>query len=378
MSVLLSKPAFDDISSKELAQQLSGKKKAKDKLPTWFRTPGIYYPPGINLEQTSSEITARYKARLVSGNKMADLTGGFGVDTFFFSEQIPDLIHCECDEELHQIAKHNAVALCQKQTDFLCADGMAFLQQTEKTFDWLFLDPGRRDAGKKKVFLLSECEPNVTLYLDLLLSKAERVMIKASPMLDLSAGIKELQHVRSIHVVAVENEVKEILWILQKGSAPEEISVKTVNLTKDREEKFDFKWQEEAVTDADFSPPLNYLYEPNSAILKAGAFKLIGNSMRIYKLHEQSHLYTSEQLVPFPGRVFKVEKVMPANKKHLGPLKGQKVNVTTRNFPMTVAQIRKKFSFKDGGDIYLFFTTDYLGKNIAIQCSKIIEEDSSK
>ncbi len=371
MSVLLSKPVFTDITSKELAQQLSGKKKAKDKLPAWFRTPGIYYPPGVNLEQTSSEITAHYKAGLVTGKRMADLTGGFGVDACFFSKNIPEVIHCEWDKELHEIAEHNAKALALSNIDFRCVDGMAFLQQTGKAFDWLYLDPGRRDSGKKKVFLLSDCEPDVTLYLDLLLSKAEQVMVKTSPMLDLSSGINQLQQVRSIHVVAVENEVKEVLWILQRDALPEKISVIAVNLTKGREERFKFKWMDEAAAAPDFSPPLKYLYEPNSAMLKAGAFKVICKAYGVDKIHEHSHLYTSEQLTAFPGRVFEVEKVMPFNKKNLGLLKGKKVNVTTRNFPMSVAQLRKKFTLKDGGEIYLFFTTDHLGERIVIQGSKI-------
>ncbi len=375
LSVLLSKPVFPDISHKELAQQLTGKKKAGEKLPTWFKASGIYYPPSVNLEQTSSEITARYKAGLVSGKRMADLTGGFGVDAYFFSKAIPCLIHCEWDMELHEIVKHNAKVLDISQVDFRYADGLAFLEESEKTFDWLYLDPGRRDAVKKKVFLLSDCEPDVTLYLDLLLSKSKRSMIKTSPMLDLSAGIEQLKKVREIHVVAVSNEVKELLWILQKDAVRDDILIKTVNLTKTGEDKFEFMWKEEALAVSTFSPPLQFLYEPNSAILKAGAFKMTGKSFGVAKLQEHSHLYTSEQLLPFPGRVFKIEEVLPFSKKNLRKYKGMKANVTTRNFPQSVARIRKQFSLLDGGNIYLFFTTDQQGERIVMQCSKITTSD---
>ncbi|WP_239530945.1 class I SAM-dependent methyltransferase [Muriicola jejuensis] len=375
MSVLLSKPVFPDISPQELAQQLSGKNKAKNKLPTWFQKPGIYYPPNVNLEQTSSEITGRYKAELVRGETMADLTGGFGVDTYFFSKAVPLLIHCELDEELHEIAQHNAKVLGVSQVQFHHGDGIAFLKQTDKTFDWIFLDPGRRTSSNKKVFLLSDCEPDVILHRDLLLHKGAQVMVKTSPMLDLKAGIEQFGSVAEIHVVAVENEVKELLWILQKDATQEKIEITAVNLTKGRKESLEFRWIDERSAACSFGPPLDYLYEPHSALLKAGAFKTVCKTYAVDKLHEHSHLYTSREHLSFPGRSFRIDQVIPFNKKNLRRLKGEKANVSARNFPLSVAGIRKKFGIKDGGEVYLFFTTNNIGENIVIQSSKISSPD---
>jgi hypothetical protein len=370
LSVLLSRPVFADISQQELAQQLEGVKKAESKLPTWFSAKGIYYPTGVQMEQTSSEITAAYKAGLVTGKWLADLTGGFGVDTFFFSQRIPNVVSCEQEGELHEIAKHNAQVLGHSQVDFRHQDGIDFLQTSGRVFDWIYLDPGRRDDGAKKVFLLSDCQPDILQHLDLLLEKSEHLLIKTSPMLDLSAGIGQLKKVEEIHVVAVRNEVKELLWILGKETGKEDIRIKTINLTPAGDETFEFLRTEEPDAECRFSLPAKFLYEPNSAILKAGAFKLLCPAFGVDKIQEHSHLYTSEVLMDFPGRTFRIKKVYPYNRKTLRPFKGKKANVTTRNFPETVAQIRKKLDLKDGGDIYLFFTTNNLGERIVIQCIK--------
>ena len=371
LSVLLSKPVFTHISQQELAQQLEGKKKAEKKLPTWFSTPGIYYPTSVQMEQTSSEKTGMYKAGLVQGDWLADLTGGFGVDTFFFSKKIPNVICCEQDGELHEISKYNAARLGNSQVDFHCGDGIEFLRSYGRKFDWIYLDPGRRDTSKKKVFLLSDCQPDVISHLDLLVDKSVRVMIKTSPLLDFTAGIDQLKHVQEIHVVAVRNEVKELLWILGKGSRSEDIEIRTINLNRTGQERFDFLRREEQLADNPLALPRKYLYEPNAAVLKAGGFKVLCKAFGVDKIQEHSHLYTSDALIDFPGRTFQVEKVYPYNKKALKNFKGSKANVTTRNFPEGVAAIRKKFGLKDGGEIYLFFTTNYLGERIVIQCAKV-------
>lgn len=377
MSVLLSKPQFQGITQKELAQQLTGAKKAEEKLPTWFNSEGIYYPTSVQLEQTSSEETAAYKARLVEGKWMADLTGGFGVDTYFFSRKIPNMVHCEWDRELHEIVLHNAIALNCTQVDFRCVDGIQFLRETSRRFDWIYLDPGRRDASRNKVFLLSDCQPDVTLHLDLLLEKSSRIMVKTSPLLDISSGIEQLKHVKEIHVVAVGNEVKELLWILERDAPPKEIMIKTVNLKKSGEESFDFLREGEKNSTCTFSKPLEFLYEPNGAILKAGGFKSLCAAFEVYKIQEHSHLYTSEKQIGFPGRAFRVKQVFPFNKKELSSLKGKKANVSTRNFTLPVAEIRKRFAIRDGGDVYLFFTTNKDGERIVIQCSRISSKDTA-
>lgn len=371
LSVLLSRPSFEGISQKELAQQIESKKKAASKLPTWYNTPGIYYPNKVHIEQTSSELTALYKSNLVAGNTLADLTGGFGVDAHFFCQKIARVYHCEWDNELYQIVSHNNAILKVNNMETHCIDGIEFLQNTDLTFDWIYLDPSRRDVSKNKVFKLEDCSPNITRHLDLIFSRTNQVLLKSSPLLDITAGLLELNQVQEIHVVAVNNEVKELLWILKNAPVPKDIHVKTVNLTKKGNEVFNFFWEKEKQAISNFSKPLRYLYEPNAAVLKSGGFKILGSALGIYKLHEHSHLYTSNTLKEFPGRTFKIVQILHYNKKNIKAYNGKKANVTTRNFPETVAKLRKQYKILDGGNEYLFFTTDCTGARICIQGHKM-------
>jgi protein-L-isoaspartate O-methyltransferase len=369
VSVLLKKTAFGGVAIKELVQQIEAKKKCYTKLPTWFRTTGIYYPDKLNIEQTSSEITAQYKADLVNGKSLIDLTGGYGVDGYFFSKIIGQIIHCEINIKLSEIASYNYEVLGVKNIQCIPENGIEFLATTSQKFDWVYVDPSRRNDAKGKVFMLSDCLPDVPKNLSLLLDKAPNVLIKTSPLLDFTIGLNELQHLKEIHVVAVKNEVKELLWILEKDYRGER-GIKTININLNNDEKFEFEWGNEKRNISQFGPPQTYLYEPNAAILKSGAFKTIGNSYRLKKLHAHSHLYTSENLVVFPGRCFIIEKTIPYNKKALQHLGIKKANISTRNFPESVANIRKKHKIKDGGDIFLFFTTNHDGNLCVLQCSK--------
>lgn len=371
LSVLLSGSRFKDISQKELVQQIESKKKAKSKLPTWFNTPLIYYPNKLHIEQTSSEITARYKANLVAGKTLADLTGGFGVDAYFFSQKMGRVYHCEWDKELCQIVSHNTSKLSVDNMETHCVDGIEFLKSTELKFDWIYVDPDRRDISKNKVYKLEDCTPNISLHIDLIFSRTDQLLIKTSPLLDISAGLFALQQVHEIHVVAVNNEVKELLWILKTAAVLGDIPVKTINITNRGDEVFTFYWQKEKQAISDFSKPLQYLYEPNAAVLKSGGFKILGATTGLKKLHEHSHLYTSDTLIEFPGRTFEVLQTIPYNKKNMKAFKNLKANVTTRNFPESVAQLRKHYKILDGGDHYLFFTTDNTEKRILIKCRKI-------
>lgn len=369
VSVLLKKPIFKGVSQKELAQQLESKKKCLKKLPTWFNTLEIYYPKKIHIEQTSSEITAQYKAEIIDGKSLIDLTGGFGVDSYFFSQKIASVFHCETDENLSEIAAHNYKIMSIKNIKTINGDGLVFLENTMQNFDWIYVDPSRRHDVKGKVFLLSDCLPNIPKYLPLLFNKSDSILIKTSPLLDLSSGSNELKFVKEIHIVAIDNEVKELLWILKKGYTGE-VSIKTINHKKLYQEKFDFKFSEEKEAVSEYSKPLPYLYEPNAAILKSGAFKIIGNKLSLKKLNENSHLYTSEALIDFPGRRFKIEEVIPYQRKAFKKLSIKKANITTRNFTDSVLEIRKKFKIQSGGDKYLFFTKDIDDKHIVIICSK--------
>lgn len=371
VSVLLKKSDFEGVSPKELAQQIESKQKCKNKLPTWHSTPQIYYPKKLNIEQTSSEITAQYKSRLVAGKSLLDITGGFGVDSYFFAQKTGSIYHCEIDKNLSEIAAHNFKILDVKNITVIAQNGIDFLIDSTLKFDWIFIDPSRRNEAKGKVFFLADCLPNVPEHLELIFSKTKNVLIKTSPLLDFSIGIKELQFVKEIHVVAVNNEVKELLWVLDKNYSGE-IIIKTINLKKSEDELFDFILSKEKEAVSDYGQPSKYLYEPNAAILKSGAFKTIGNQFQLKKLHEHTHLYTSDKLFNFPGRSFKINQVIPFQKKAIQKLGIPKANITTRNFPEPVAVIRKRFKIKDGGEDYLFFTKDSLGGKIIVLCSKTV------
>jgi hypothetical protein len=367
--LILKGSPFDDISIQELANQIIAKQKSEQKLKTWFSTENIYYPPKISIEQTSSEITANYKSTLIVGTSIIDITGGFGIDCFFFSRQFKDVIHCEINEDLSTIVKHNYQQLNIKNIETISGDGIEFLKNSDTTFDCIYIDPSRRNNTKGKVFLLKDCLPNVPENIDFLFTKTTQILLKNSPILDISSAISELKFVKEIHVVAIKNEVKEVLFLLEKNYESD-IQIKTINIQKEDTQRFNFKLKE-AVTSI-YSEPLSYLYEPNAAILKSGGFHQISKQLNLFKLHQHSHLYTSAQLIDFPGRSFKIRNVINYDKKRLKKLLTEKkANITTRNFPKTVAQIRKETGIKDGGKSYIFFTTDNKNELKSIICSKI-------
>lgn len=372
-SLLLKGFNFENVDSKAIIEQIEAKKRCEKKIPTWFNAENIYYPNKLNIEQTSSEVTAQYKASLVSGKSLIDLTGGFGIDAFYFAKHIVNVTHCEINTQLSNIVKHNYDSLNIKNIECYNESGIDVLKQLDQPFDWIYIDPSRRDDSKNKVFLLFDCKPNVKTFQNLFLKYAKRVMIKTSPLLDLSATLSDLEHVKEIYVVATNNEVKELLWVLERDYTGE-INVKAINIQKENIQSFDFKLETESNTTANYSEPLTYLYEPNSAILKAGAFNSVSHQLNIPKLHKHSHLYTSLELIDFPGRRFKIEKQLPFNKKALAKEKITKANIATRNFPLSVSDLRKKFKVKDGGNVYLFFTTNLKDEKIILVCSKVKDQ----
>ena len=351
---------------KELIEQIEAKKRCKLKLPIWFNTSGIYFPNKLNIEQTSSELTAEYKSTIVKGRSIIDLTGGFGIDTFFFSKYFDNVIHCEIDSNLSEIAKHNFNVLGANNISSITENGIDYLKSSKTKFDLIYIDPSRRHDSKGKVFYLKDCLPDITKYLDLLLEHSNTILIKASPMLDISIGLSELKWVKEIHIVAIRNEVKELLFLIEKGFE-ENIKIKTNNISPKKNQTLDFFINQEDVTMANYRLPKNYLYEPNSAIMKAGAFNIISKIFSVYKLHKHSHLYTSENFIEFPGRCFKIKEVFPYSKREvLKKFSNSKANITIRNFPESVAQLRAKFKIKDGGELFLFFTTNADNKKIVI------------
>jgi THUMP domain-like/Conserved hypothetical protein 95 len=369
LKLALEKNPFPEISWIEILNQISCKSKAKDKLPTFFQTKSILYPSKISLEQTSSEQTANYKSQLVSGKNLIDLTGGFGVDDYFFSKKVDKIVHCELNEELSQIVKHNFEQLKVENSDFYCANSYEVLQKLNQKFDWIYIDPSRRNDTKGKVFMLKDCLPNVPDLLDFYLNYSNNILIKTAPILDISSGLSELKNVKEIYIVAVENEVKELLWIIEKNYF-KSIQIKTVNFNKEIIETFDFQY--DSNNNASIGLPQKYLYEPNSAIMKSGGFNEICYAFLVKKLHQHSHLYTSNDLIIFPGRIFEIENCFSYSKNDMKTfLESTKANVTTRNFPETVEAIRKKWKIKDGGNRYCFFTTDSNNNKIVLLCKKL-------
>ena len=367
----LQKNPFPEIDWIAVLNQIEARTKAKDKLPTWFSTENIIYPSKVSVEQTSSEKTAAYKASLISGKSLIDLTGGFGVDDYYFSKKFNVVAHCEINEDLSNIVKHNFEQLKISNCDFYAADSATILDKSEVNWDWIYIDPSRRNDAKGKVFMLKDCLPNVPESLDFYFEKSNSILIKTAPLLDISAGLSELKFVKNIHIIALENEVKELLFEIHnqyKGS----ITLKTANILKDKIETFDFVLDDEM----DFMPyelPKKYIYEPNSAIMKSGGFDEVSSIFKIGKLHIHSHLYTSDELIDFPGRTFEIEKVIPYSKNDMKTeLVNEQANITTRNFPETVENIRKKWKIKNGGNKYCFFTTDKNDNKIVLICTKII------
>lgn len=360
---------FEAVSIQEISEQIVAKSKSKNKLPTWFKTKNIYFPNKLNIEQTSSEIAAKYKSELVSGDSLIDITGGFGIDSYYFSQKVNKVTHCEINEELSKIVSHNLKQLNNNNIQTFIGDGLNILEQSTSKFDWIYVDPSRRNHIKGKVFLLEDCLPNIPVNIDFIFNKTSNILLKLSPILDISSAINELKFVKEVHVVAIENEVKELLFIVEKNYNLN-IQIKTINYTKTNIHYFNFNLNEASL--ANYSEPKKYLYEPNTAILKAGAFQQISAQLNIDKLHQHSHLYTSNNLIEFPGRRFKIENCIPYNKKQLIKLTpSKKANITIRNFPESVAQIRKKTKLKEGGNQYLFFTTDLNNNHLVLICEKV-------
>ena len=357
--------------------QIAGRQIAEAKVPTWYRTEGLLYPKHLSMEQCSSEATAIYKAGLVEGETFADLTGGFGIDCSFLSRKFKKADYVERQAELCELAKHNFPLLGLK-IDVHNEDGVEYLKRMQPV-DCLFLDPARRDGHGGKTVAISDCEPDVSALEKLLVEKARKVVVKLSPMLDLSLALKDLKHVCEVHIVSTDNECKELLLILQKETASTEVSIHCINSLGALNgyriyQEYAFTQEQERTSDCPLTHEVEaYLYEPNASIMKAGAYRSLTQAYPVKKLHPSSHLYVSPHFIEdFPGRKFQVEAVSGFGKKELKTfLQGmEKANLTIRNFPSSVAELRKRLKLKEGGDDYLFATTLADESKVIIKCKK--------
>jgi 16S rRNA G966 N2-methylase RsmD len=368
-SLILKHKIIAGVASSLVAEQIAGRRKSKTKLPTFYRTDNIIYPPGLNLEQCSSEATARFKSDLGNtGKTFIDLTGGYGVDTFFISKHFADTFYIEPDSALLKIVQHNHNVLGGKNIKHINTSAEDFIATGLHKADVVFIDPSRRSDQNKKVVKLSDCVPDITQLQDKIFEHATTLLVKTSPLLDLQQGLKELKFVKKIIVVSVENDCKEVLFLCVKHFNNEPV-VEAVNILKDNSiDSFSFLVSEEKNTNVIFSEPMLYLYEPNASILKAGAFKGIASKFNIYKIHASTHLYTADSLFDqFPGRVFKIEALIKTDSKIIKQYFPEgKANISTRNYPLTPVQLKKKTGLKDGGEKYLIGFTGQQQKYLAV------------
>ena len=362
-----------DVDLDAAIRQIAGRQTARRKLPSWAALDGILYPPHLNMEQCSSEQTARYKARICSSHPssktLVDLTGGFGVDFAFMSQAFDEATYVERNSELFAISSANMKILAPK-AKCLNEDGLEVLHRLDHV-SMIFMDPARRDHHGARTYGISDCTPNVLEIKDELLQKADVVMLKLSPMLDWHKAISDLgeQYIKEVHIVSVQNECKELLIVMQQQPA-EPPTVYCVN------DDSVFSYHPSSISSNHIShhSSLIYLYEPNASIMKAGCFAEIEQAFEVSQLAPNSHLFASDQAIAdFPGRIFRVTAVTSMNKQELKQaLKDiRQANIAVRNFPMSVADLRKRLKLSEGGNDYIFATTLTEGKKVLIICQHL-------
>lgn len=351
-------------------QQIAGWQVARDKLPLWAATRGLLYPPHLSLEQCSSQATAQYKARLVEGQSLVDLTGGLGVDFSFMARGLRSATYVERQPHLCRLARHNLPLLGLPEAQVVEGDAVDHLQQMSPV-DTIYLDPARRDVSGKRVFALADCSPDVTRLAPELLLKATNVIVKMSPMLDLQLVLQQLTHIAQVHIVAVRGECKELLLVLRRGHAGN-VTVHCVNDAH----TFDYTWGQPTTAAPLWNETLPttglWLYEPNASIMKAGCHDLLATRLGLQVVGRDSHLMVADHRVEtFPGRAFRVEAFSTLNKRELKVLlQGvTHANVAVRNFPLRAPELARRLKVKDGGACYLFGTTTASGRHLILKCT---------
>lgn len=352
--------------------QIAGRQVARRKLPSWAAVEGLVYPPHLSMEQCSSEPTARYKVTVAGrGQTMVDLTGGFGVDFSFLARGFDRAVYVEQQERLCQIARHNSRLLGLDHADVVCADAVDYLRRMSPV-DLIFIDPARRDDRGGRTYAISDCTPDVLSIRDLLLQKAKKVLLKLSPMLDWRKAVSDLGEacVSEVHIVSVANECKELSLVMEQA-AKSPLRLVCVNDDTTFE-----------VTAYDDQPPLSYaapqpscyLYEPNASIMKAGCFDALSQRFGVSPVARDSHLFLSSDVVDrFPGRTFRIDAVTSLNRRELKARLSalKQANITVRNFPLTVAELRRRLRLADGGTAYIFATTLATGDHVLLICNRI-------
>lgn len=368
VAIALEAANYPDFDIPVLVGQIKARQKLKDKMPSWVANERVFFPPSLALEQSSSEETAKFKASLLSG-KVVDLTGGMGLDSYAFAKVGCEVDYIERQENLSEITAFNHAQLNAGIIRHHTGDSLKWLSECAELFDFIYIDPARRDVAGNKVVLLQNCEPNA-LELIPYINEKTSLLIKTSPLLDLDRATKELQGVEKIYIVCLKNEVKELLFLKTKQSS-EDPSVEVIELSQVDSLLFKGKKSTESASICDFGPVSNFLYEPHAGVLKGGFFKMVGKGL--LKIASNTHLYTSEILhTNFAGRAFEVLAEGPLEKKWIhSVLTGLQANISTRNFPIKADEIRKKFQLKDGGEFTLFAFRDQANKNKVVLAKKI-------
>ena len=356
-SLLLKKSPFPEVSMQELVQQIKGRKVAEKKFP-FLNQENIIFPPNLNLEQASSQDTADFKKQFFKGRKFMDLTCGFGIDAYFLSQNFEEITLIEQNTELLDIVKHNWEVLGRK-ANFINQKLEDFLTNNKEKFDLIYLDPARRDNHNRKVFLLEDLSPNIIEIQEQLSDISTEILIKLSPLIDIQHLVSSLKNICKIWIIAVKNEVKEVLVYLKKTENQPEISC--INL-QSSEPEFHFNLDDEKHCKSEFLAPKKYIYIPNNSVLKSGAFNLVSEKFGLRKLHQNTHIYTSEEKIEyFPGRIFETEEI---NSKAIK--KGEQFNIITKNFPLKPEEIKKKYKIKDGGNQYLIAVKSLSGNHFLV------------
>ena len=377
--------AEDSVDIKWCLQQIEGWQKACEKLPRWSQVDGLWYPPALSMEQCSSELTARYKADIVSRllpecserRCFADLTGGYGIDFSYMASLFATSVYVERNAELCRIAEHNFALLDLLGSSVVCTDSTEFLYQRIAPCNLIYLDPARRDDVGRKTVAIADCTPDVVQLQNRLMEVSRYAMVKLSPMLDISAALSVLEHVSEVHAVSVKGECKELLFVLDKIHEGQPVYY-AVNLglsdqvfTCTHEEKNSALLR--VASEHVASASATCIYEPHASILKAGLQDVLCERYAVEKLHPMSNLFVSSSPVQdFPGRGFEIVASCGFGKKELRAMLAgvAKANITVRNFPTSVAELRKKLRLAEGGDVYLFATTVADGSHRLIRCIK--------
>lgn len=360
--LLLQASRYPGVDVRKMAGQIAARQKARHKLPDWYANERLLFPPALSVEQGSSEATARFKASLVGGRQLIDITGGMGVDCYYMSQRFERALYFEQQPDVAQSAAYNFAQLGAKEhIEVRTGDAIAALNHQPEPADWIYADPARRDDRQRKVAQLADCTPDIVAALPVLFHSAPQLLLKTAPLLDIDLATRQLGHVREVYVIGLDNECKEVLYSISRDpSGQEEMPIRVRILHDDGRVKhtFDFTRREEADTAAPMHEPMAYLYEPHAALLKSGAFKSLAARYGLAKLSPNAHLYTSDRWLPdFPGRGFGVTALCKPDAREVAlHVPDGKAHLTTRNFPVKTDDLRKKLRLKEGGDTYLFAT----------------------